>query len=76
MKFEDVREKVLEKLNSAEFRSSVGEELMLANGFVNQSLASAEGEIVIGGSVLPMVMAIGKNTGKVHFFAFKALGIK
>ncbi len=72
MKFEDVKSKIFKQLQ----KRDLGEDLILLEGCVNQSLAKAAGEIVIGGPTIPMVMTIGKKTGRVYFFALNALGIK
>ncbi len=74
MKFEEVRDKILEKLKSKDLKT--GEGLILLEGFVNQSLAQSIGEIVIGGPTIPMIMTIGKDTGRIYFFALNALGVK
>lgn len=74
MKFENVKDKIIEKLNSKDL--GVQEELILIDGFINQPLARSVGEITIGGSVVPMIMTVGKKTGRIYFFAFNDLGIQ
>ena len=63
VKFDEVRDQILEKLNSDELniRQEIQEELSLIDGFVNQPLAEVVGEIVIGASVVPMIMAVGND---------------
>ena len=74
VKFDEVRDQILEKLNSDELniRQEIQEELSLIDGFVNQPLAEVVGEIVIGASVVPMIMAVGKKTRRIDFFSYNA----
>ena len=47
----------------------------LVDGFVMQSIQDQSGGIYIGGKSVPMVMAVGNTTGKIYYFALKALNI-
>ena len=75
MKFEDVREKILEKLKDLKERK-IDENATLVEGFVNQSLTKKSDELTIGGPSVPMIMLVGNDTGRVYLFALKALDIK
>ncbi len=45
----------------------------LVDGFVMQSVQEKLGGLYIGGKSIPMVMVIGNATGRVYYFALKAL---
>lgn len=74
MKFEDVKNIIIEKLNSKDLY--VEEELTLVEGFINNPLDQYGGEKTITGSVVPMIMTIGKITARIYFFSFNDLDIK
>lgn len=74
MQFEDVKDKIIKAINRLQL--NLGEDLLLVDGFVNQSLSQSLNEIAIGARVIPMVMVIGRKTGRVYFFSFDILGIK
>jgi hypothetical protein len=46
----------------------------LVDGFIMQAIQETLGEgLVLGGPAIPMVAIVGNATGRVYFFAFKAL---
>jgi hypothetical protein len=46
----------------------------LVDGFIMQAIQETLGEgLVLGGPAIPMVAIVGNTTGRVYFFAFKAL---
>ena len=75
MKFEDVREEILEKLESLKGEGQIEENVTLVEDFVNMPLTGNLNELRIGGPSAPMIMLLGKS-GRVYFFAFKVLDIK
>ncbi len=78
VKFEEVKEEIIKKLNSKKLNllEVIQEELTLVDGFINLPLSQLLSEITIGPSVVPMIMAIGKKTCKIYFFSFNELVIK
>ena len=45
----------------------------LVDGFVMQTLQEQAQGFVIGGKSVPMIMVVGNSTGRVYYFALKAL---
>lgn len=72
IKFEEVKDKIIKKLNALD----LPEDLALVDGFVNQPLADVLNEVVIGASVVPMVLAVGKKTKQIYYFSYNALEIQ
>lgn len=70
-KYEEAIKKAIESKN---IHLEIKEPLALMDGFINLSLnKKLTGSIVIGGPSLPIIAAVGKNTGRVYLFALKAL---
>lgn len=46
---------------------------ILLDGFIVQSVQTSAIEMVLGGTTIPFVVAVGKSTGRAYFFALKAL---
>lgn len=50
------------------------EKVTIIDGFVNQPLSmELSGSFVIGGPAIPMVMLIGDESGRIYYFALKAI---
>ena len=45
----------------------------LIDGFVVQTIQEQASGVVIGGKSVPMIMVVGNATGRVYYFALKAL---
>lgn len=61
------RKDVLEKLG-------INEPVSLIDGFITQTLSmKLSTELYVGESVIPMIILLGKSTGRIYFFALKAL---
>jgi hypothetical protein len=74
IRFEDVKEKILTELKNRPNGLGIDETVSLIDGFVNQPFGKAlSNSIVIGGPIIPMVMLLGKDTGRIYFFALKAI---
>jgi hypothetical protein len=75
--FTDLREQIIVALNSrfAIRESFPGESagFTLIDGFAIQSIQAQSGGIVIGGNSIPMVVVVGNTTGRIYYFALKAL---
>ena len=70
--FSDYKETIFKVLNETDH--GIQEPTSLVNGFINQPVFNkVTGDIIIGGRNIPMVAVVGKNSGRVYFFAFEAL---
>lgn len=75
VKFEDVKDRILAKLNKLGSKKlGLNEEVMLIDGIINQPLnPKVTGNVVVGGPVVPVITLVGKETGRLYFFALKVL---
>ena len=74
IKFVEIKEKLIQAINGKIPQLGLNEPVTLVDGFVNQPLSmELSGSFIIGGPTIPMVMIVGNNTGRIHFFAIKAL---
>lgn len=81
IKFEDykgrITEAVQEKLRAMPIPGENG--FALVEGFIIQTLNDeVSGNIIIGGQakMIPLVAIVGNTSGRMYYFALKALGIK
>ncbi len=77
IRFKDQQEKIIsaikEKLHGNPIISSEGG-FTIIEGFFNQPFQDdIADKIVIGGKTVPMVAIVGNKTGRMYFFALKAL---
>lgn len=71
--FTEYKQKILDALTS-KGNLGITEPVTLIDGFINQPISNElSGNIVIGGPAIPMIMLIGNNTGRIYFFALKAV---
>ena len=71
--FTEYKQKILDALTS-KGNLGITEPVTLIDGFINQPISNElSGNIVIGGPAIPMIMLIGNNTGRIYFFALKAI---
>ena len=71
IQFESLKQDLLAELNK---KKIVDEPTELIEGFANQPLSSKiSNSIVIGGPTIPMIMLLGKDTGRMYLFALKAI---
>ncbi|HAU0185367.1 hypothetical protein SC810_00065 [Legionella pneumophila serogroup 1] len=74
IKFTDYREKIIQELNNKKVFWGINEPVSLIDGFINQPIQQElSGNIVIGGPTIPMVAVVGNNSGRIYYFALKAL---
>ncbi|ADG25270.1 TPA: hypothetical protein JBI72_01310 [Legionella pneumophila] len=74
IKFTDYREKIIQELNNKKVFLGINEPVSLIDGFINQPIQQElSGNIVIGGPTIPMVAVVGNNSGRIYYFALKAL---
>lgn len=70
--FERLRQEILEGLEALTI--DIPEELTLIDGFFRQQYSQdLETYFLYGGSVVPTIMLVGNETGRVYFFALKAI---
>jgi len=79
IKFEDYKQRITDAIQ-AKLRVTpiVGENgFALVDGFIMQPLSNeVSGNIVIGGPTIPLVAIVGNTSGRMYYFALKALGIQ
>lgn len=72
--FEELKPQILTALQSVNRR--ISEEpagLTLVDGFVMQGLQDRTNGIFIGGKSIPLVAVVGNTTGRMYYFALKAI---
>jgi len=73
IKFEDYKQRITNALRG---RGNIGisEPVTLIDGFISQPLqAELTGAFVVGGPAIPMIMLVGNSSGRIYFFALKAI---
>lgn len=77
IEFSDIRNQLIKALESKDLKNDAGihEDISLIDGFVTEPLRLELSKSLSLGSdsAVPMVMLIGKKTGRVYLFAVKAL---
>lgn len=74
IKFDDLKEKLIQKINENLPSMGLSEPVTLVDGFFNQPVSKElSGSFIIGGPTIPMVMIVGNKTGRIYFLALKAL---
>jgi hypothetical protein len=76
IKFSEIKNDLVialnEKLKSNKLH--ITEKVTIIDGFVNQPLSmELSGSFVIGGPTIPMIMLIGDESGRIYYFALKAI---
>lgn len=74
-KFSDYREKIVKELEKRSGKLGINEPITLLDGFFSQQVQfELSNNIIIGGSpTIPMIAVVGINSGRVYYFAIKAL---
>ena len=79
IKFDEYKQRITDAIQ-AKLRSVpiLGENgFTLVEGFIMQPLSNeVSGNIVIGGPTIPLVAVVGNTSGRMYYFALKALGIQ
>lgn len=74
VKFEEVKDSIIEAIKRKSDKLNIKESVTLVQGFVSQPYSmELSNFILIGGPTIPMVMLLGNETGRIYFFAYKAL---
>lgn len=72
IKFEDYKQRIIDALNKRNL--GIAEKVTIIDGFINQPIMMEfTGDFVVGGPALPMIMLVGNDSGRVYFFALKAI---
>lgn len=75
-KFEDYKSRITEAIHAKlQATPILGENgFTLVEGFIMQPLSNEiSGNIVIGGPTIPLVAIVGNSSGRIYYFALKAL---
>jgi hypothetical protein len=71
--FTEYKQKIIAAIN-AKGNLGIAEPVTLIDGFVNQPIQSElSGAFIVGGPAIPMIMLLGINSGRVYYFALKAI---
>lgn len=74
IKFSEIKQKIIDALNSRASELGIAEPITLIDGFINQPLQTEyTGGMIIGGPAVPMIAVVGNKSGRMYFFALKAL---
>ena len=72
--FKDYKEELTQKINDKKRKKGIDEELVLMEGFVQHVFSPhLTGSIHLTGKYVPIVMAVGRESGRVYYFALKVL---
>jgi len=73
LKFSEYKEQIIKSLNDKGSSLGIQEPVKLIDGFINQPVYNElTDSFVIGGPTIPMIAVVG-NSGRIYFFALKAL---
>lgn len=76
IKFSEIKAELVNALNE-KLKSSklhISEKVTIIDGFINQPLSmELSGSFVIGGPAVPMIMLVGDDSGRIYYFALKAI---
>jgi len=71
--FSEYKQKIISAIN-ARGNLGIAEPVTLIDGFVNQPIQSElSGAFIVGGPAIPMIMLLGVNSGRIYYFALKAI---
>ncbi len=76
IKFDDYKQRITDAIQAKlQMTPIIGENgFTLVEGFIMQPLSKeVSGNIVIGGPTIPLVAIVGNTSGRMYYFALKAL---
>jgi hypothetical protein len=76
IKFSEKKEEILNALNEkiTSGKWYINEKVTIIDGFVNQPMSmELSGSFIIGGPSVPMIMLVGTESGRIYYFALKAI---
>ena len=72
IKFDEIKQDILSALQQK--AETLGEPVSLIDGFVSSPFSTELSDsVILGGPTIPMVMLVGDNSGRLYFFALKAI---
>ena len=72
IKFDDVKQSILAALEQK--TKTVGEPVSLVDGFASSPFSTELSDtVLLGGPTIPMVILVGNESGRLYFFALKAI---
>lgn len=79
IKFEEYKQRITDavqaRLQAAPIAGENG--FTLVEGFIMQPLTNeVSGSLVLGGPTIPLVAVVGNTSGRIYYFALKALNIQ
>ena len=73
VKFEEYKQRIIDALK-VKGDLGISEPVTLIDGFVNQPIETEiSGAFIVGGPAIPMIILLGNNSGRIYFFALKAI---
>jgi len=74
IKFQDLKDSLTVELKKRLETLEIKEEVTLLEGFISQPFdTKLSNSFIFGKPTIPMVMLLGNETGRVYFFALKAI---
>lgn len=76
IKFSEIKDELVSALNKKLIGNKLHltEKVTVIDGFVNQPLSmELSGSFVIGGPAIPMIMLVGDESGRIYYYALKAI---
>ena len=74
IKFASIKEEIEGKSEELAKKAEINEPITLIDGFAKQPFSKTlSTSFIVGGPVIPMVMFLGKKSGRIYFFALKAI---
>ena len=76
IQFSEIKAELVSALNKKlqSEKLHLSEKVTIIAGFINQPLSmELSGSFVIGGPAVPMIMLVGDDSGRIYYFALKAI---
>lgn len=74
IKFQDVQQTIITELKERAQKIGISESVTLVDGFISQPFTmEISRSFIIGGPTIPMIMLLGNESGRIYFFALKAI---
>ena len=73
-KFADLKKDIKEVLKKRSELIGISESVTLVDGFITEPFKmELSGAFTVGGPTIPLIMLVGDKSGRVYFFALRAL---
>ena len=75
LKFKDYKDRIIDELKKKQNKLGIHEKIILLDGFFSQQVQhELSNNVIIGGlPTIPMIAVVGEDSGRIYFFAAKAL---